>query len=579
MGCTGKDVFFGFKTLIGILFFLYFFLVSLDLLGSAFKVLAGDSAGSLFDAVSNPIAGVMVGVLATVMVQSSSTTTSVIVSIVGTGVLPVQTAIPMIMGANIGTSVTNTIVSFGFVANRDQLRRGFSGATVHDMFNYLNVAFWLPFEEIINAINGGDGGVLFLVSDKLAQKFEPCDDTQSECEAWTGPFKVMTAPIVKNLISADKDVTKDFAKGRPEADMCKLLCENTDCIYKFNQKRCVEGSQVTVSPEKMECALNGGESEKAQFQWCLPNDNATADGSFLVDQNVLEAAQTHYDAYKINKGGVFYDKWDMQESAGWLMLVFSLILLSLCLFGLVKVLSAALTGTSEGIVKKALNVNGYLAIIIGAALTMLVQSSSVTTSALTPLVALGTLELESMLPLTLGANIGTTLTGILASMVGDSRDSFQIAMVHVFFNVFGVLMWYPIPAVRNIPLRAARNLGALAARFRAFPLFYLLLLFAIYPGSLLAISVAFGAGTTGGTAGGVLGVIFFIGLHGALFFWYHYRGGAELLEKYVGHKFDDEKVLEEGDIEEPAKPAKTSAPEGSSQDGSSSSHEEGLARV
>jgi sodium-dependent phosphate cotransporter len=90
------------------MFFLYFFLVSLELLGSSAKVLGGCSAGGLFGGQSNPVAALVIGVLATVLVQSSSTTTSIIVSLVGAQAFSVQTGIYMVMGANIGTSVTNT---------------------------------------------------------------------------------------------------------------------------------------------------------------------------------------------------------------------------------------------------------------------------------------------------------------------------------------------------------------------------------------------------------------------------------------------------------------------------------------
>lgn len=63
-------------------------------------------------------------------------------------VLSVRVAIPIIMGANIGTSVTNTIVSLGQSGDRNQFRRAFGGATVHDMFNWLSVVILLPLELI-----------------------------------------------------------------------------------------------------------------------------------------------------------------------------------------------------------------------------------------------------------------------------------------------------------------------------------------------------------------------------------------------------------------------------------------------
>ena len=105
---SGKEWGFIFLGACVALFFLYFFLVSIELLGSAAKVLTGCSAGGLFGSESNPIAGLVIGMLVTVLIQSSSTTTSIIVSLVGAHAISVQYGIYMVMGANIGTSVTNT---------------------------------------------------------------------------------------------------------------------------------------------------------------------------------------------------------------------------------------------------------------------------------------------------------------------------------------------------------------------------------------------------------------------------------------------------------------------------------------
>ena len=94
--------------------------------GNAFKALSGKAVGGFFAGIQNPIAGVMVGILATVLLQSSSTTTSIVVSMVGADIVSVRTAIPMIMGANIGTSVTNTIVSHGHVTDKEEFQRAVS---------------------------------------------------------------------------------------------------------------------------------------------------------------------------------------------------------------------------------------------------------------------------------------------------------------------------------------------------------------------------------------------------------------------------------------------------------------------
>ena len=91
-------------------------------MGASAKVMTGCGAGTLLGGVNNPMAGLTIGILATVLLQSSSTTTSVIVALVGAGSIEVELAIYMIMGANIGTSVTNTIVAMGQMGDKDQVR-------------------------------------------------------------------------------------------------------------------------------------------------------------------------------------------------------------------------------------------------------------------------------------------------------------------------------------------------------------------------------------------------------------------------------------------------------------------------
>ncbi|CAE7458265.1 SLC34A1 [Symbiodinium microadriaticum] len=152
----------------GVLAALYCFLFGLDLMGVSFKALGGKGAGKLFAITENPISGLMVGILATVLVQSSSTSTSIVVGLVAAGQLAVHNAIPIVMGANIGTSVTNTIVSMAHVGERKELERAFSGATVHDMFNMLSVIVLLPVEVVVGAIQG-DGGPIYWLSMTMAE--------------------------------------------------------------------------------------------------------------------------------------------------------------------------------------------------------------------------------------------------------------------------------------------------------------------------------------------------------------------------------------------------------------------------
>ncbi|RKZ28868.1 hypothetical protein DRQ36_09805 [bacterium] len=129
-----------------LIFFLYLFLVSIELLGASFKMFGGGFAERLIQITANPFVGLFIGILATSIVQSSSCTTSIVVGMVAAGVIPLRGAIPIVMGANIGTTVTNTMVSLAHITRRTEFRRAFAGAIVHDKFNILSVIVLLPLE-------------------------------------------------------------------------------------------------------------------------------------------------------------------------------------------------------------------------------------------------------------------------------------------------------------------------------------------------------------------------------------------------------------------------------------------------
>merc|ERR1719454_635810 len=126
-------------------------------------------------------------------------------------------------------------------------------------------------------------------------------------------------------------------------------------------------------------------------------------------------------------------------------LIISLIGLCTCMACLVKILSHITRNSNQAMLKKAASMDPYVAIAVGTAVTVLVQSSSITTSVLTPLAASDIISLEQMLPLTLGANIGTTATGILASLVSSKPEAVQIAICHLTFNILGIIIWYGLP--------------------------------------------------------------------------------------------------------------------------------------
>lgn len=137
-------------------------------------------------------------------------------------------------------------------------------------------------------------------------------------------------------------------------------------------------------------------------------------------------------------------------------------------------------------------ITGYLAIAIGAFMTFLVQSSSVFTSALTPLVGVGVISLERVYPLTLGSNIGTTTTSVIAALAASTeqlRYTLQISLCHFFFNVTGIVLFYPIPFTR-FPIPMAKFLGETTAKYRWFSIAYLILMFFVTPAVVLGLSLA-----------------------------------------------------------------------------------------
>ena len=346
---------------------LFVFLVGVRGLGGGFRLLGEDLIQSFFTATENPFMGLLVGLLATTIVQSSSVTTAMIVGLVAApeNPLPLLNAVPMVMGANIGTTVTATIVALGHIGRREEFERAFPVAICHDVFNYIAVLVLLPLEMFTGFLQSTAG--------------------------WLTGF----------------------------------LGEFGGVVYRSPLTTLLGYGLAPIS------AVN-----EALF---------TTEGSQAI--------------FLIMVSG---------------FLIFS------ALFFIVKVMSGAVQSRVESAVNKALGVNAVVSILIGVIVTIMVQSSSITTSLLVPLAGAGLLRLERAFPVTLGANIGTTVTGFLAAMAVtgvNATAGLQIALVHLIFNLSGTLMIYPIPAVRNIPLRISRRITRLAVRSRRLTLVGVGLLF------------------------------------------------------------------------------------------------------
>ncbi|XP_042812669.1 sodium-dependent phosphate transport protein 2A [Panthera tigris] len=471
--------------------FLYLFVCSLDVLSSAFQLAGGRArggdqgkvAGDIFKdnaILSNPVAGLVVGILVTVLVQSSSTSTSIIVSMVSSGLLEVSSAIPIIMGSNIGTSVTNTIVALMQAGDRTDFRRcnvaslprAFAGATVHDCFNWLSVLVLLPLEAATGYLHHVTG--LVVASFNIRGGRDAPD-----------LLKIITEPFTKLIIQVGARLARGGGRGIVKTPLsfspptsCPQLDKSVITSIATGDESLRNHSLIRIwcRPDPMEAPTPMPRAE-ANTSWTLGNATMEKCNHIFVDTGLPDLA------------------------VGLILLAGSLVLLCTCLILLVKMLNSLLKGQVAKVIQKVINTDfpapftwatGYFAMVVGAGMTFVVQSSSVFTSAITPLIGLGVISIERAYPLTLGSNIGTTTTAILAALASPREklsSAFQIALCHFFFNISGILLWYPVPCTR-LPIRMAKALGKRTAKYRWFAVLYLLLCFLLLPSLVFGISMA-----------------------------------------------------------------------------------------
>lgn len=345
---------------------LYIFLLSIALFGAAFKLVGKAFSEQLIATTTNPVVGLMIGLLATSLIQSSSSSTSIVVGMVAGGVLTVQGAIPIIMGANMGTTVTNTLVAMTSINRRTEFQRAFAGATMHDFFNLIAIMLLFPLEQATHFLERSAGWISLQLVGTEGTKFP-------------NPVKAVVNPVVKKV------------------------------------------------------------------QHLFTDDMGLSNNVATIIMVILALA------------GIFF-----------------------ALTFLTKVLKRLVLDKAEGSVTEALNRSGLAAMAMGLLVTVGVQSSSITTSLLVPLIGAGIVPLEAAFSATMGANIGTTVTALLASMTG-SPQAVTVAIVHLLFNVSGILIIYPIPAIRRIPIRLAQALAKRTAERRIYALIYMVSVFFLMP--------------------------------------------------------------------------------------------------
>jgi len=418
---------------VAVLMCLFLFGLGLDFLSNGAKVMTGCAAGELFAPGGgdvNPIAGVMIGTLATVMLQSSSTTTSIIVGLVGAenSIISVEQAIFMVMGANIGTTVTNTMVSLSHFRDSKQFELAFAGATIHDLFNFMTVAVLLPVEVLT--------GYLRRISSSLTLGADTDDG-----DSWQGPVKRYISPVSSKILKANKKIINTVAGGGSCSEFYPIKCVNND------------------NPTDKTCTKVG----------LISCDKTSGDCPYFFNPDA--------------------SKSDDQVS-GFCVFVIGAFTIFLALSLLVSVLQRLLVRYSARVIFKVTRLNGYVLIAVGTMMTMLLQSSSTTTSFLTPFVAMGAIPLEQMFALTIGANLGTTVTALLAAMATEGNSALQVAVAHLIFNLTGFMIWYPIPLIRNIPLAAARRLGNWSRLWQPLTVVYIAVFFLAVPMLVIGIRAA-----------------------------------------------------------------------------------------
>jgi sodium-dependent phosphate cotransporter len=398
------------------------FFVSIKLLGIFKSIGANWGQEMMVSLAQNPFVGLVLGMLTTSIIQSSSTTTSLVVALVAGGVFgedpaqALQLAIPIIMGANIGTSVTNTIVSMSHVGNPIEFQRAFSASIVHDFFNLLTVVIFIPLQIATNFLGK--------ISLFLANIFETFGGLK-----FVSPLKYLIKPQIEMI------------HGIFEHDVIIAFVILFFFIFVFFFmistiiRRTLKGYptfyQLIFFPAVLAIFLCFG-----YFKALVIFSKELA--VFLFALGVLFTSlyfiSTGMKTVVISRITILFDRYIFKTTAR--------------------------------------------AFILGIIITAIVQSSSITTSILVPLAGAGILTLYQIYPYTLGANIGTTITAMLAALALGETVAIAVAFAHLTFNICGISIFLPL---KRLPIAMAGGFAKLAARSPVYPIAYIVIIFILIP--------------------------------------------------------------------------------------------------
>lgn len=354
------------KTVLYIIGTLVLFVFALDLMVSSLQHIGKSAAETIIQATSNPFTALFIGLLITAMIQSSSTTTALVVALVASGSITIESAIPIIMGANVGTTITSTIVSLGFINKKKEFKRAAAAGTYDGFFNILIIIILFPLEYYYGFLSG--------ISQWIATYFF---------------HPAATAPVSTS----------------------------------YSQKWYMFGPVV---------------------------------------------------------------EWLVDTIPGFLMAALSFVLLFTSILVFRKLISGLLLASSPERFSRFFFKNAWKSFFWGTLTTAAIRSSTITTSVVVPIVAQRIVPLRKAAPFILGANIGTTITAFIAAFFNvNTAGAISIAIAHFLFNFIGVLVFYPIPLLRRIPLELANRLGRLTVKYRLAVFVYILLIFFCIPFSLI----------------------------------------------------------------------------------------------
>ena len=364
--------------ILGVAACLYLFLVGIGGMGYSFKLFGKEFSQKILEATSSPLIGLFIGILATTIVQSSSTTTSIIIGMVAAEAIGVRGAIFMVMGANIGTTVTAKLVSLGHITRKAEFRRAFAASSVHDTFNLVTVSLLYPLEYFFHILE--------------------------HAATWMGRIFVDVTGITK-----------------PENYLKKIT------------------------------------------------------------QPTIEGLA------------------DLLDKIPWLVLLVSVVITFFMLWAIVKLLQSLVLKKLESFFDTYVFRNLAMSFVVGLILTVMVQSSSITTSLIVPLAGAGVLRLQQIFPFTIGANIGTTITGLLAALAVAGQPDIDpklvlagatVAFAHFLFNASGAIIFLPFKRMRELPVLVAEWLAEVCIKNRIIPIVFIILVFYLIPLVLTWSSIA-----------------------------------------------------------------------------------------